>query len=438
MLRRLPIDKAEMRAWWAVLLIAACVLLLPIGRTVELPTLILAIFGLTVFLRQPARVARMPPVRTLALLFACIWLPMIIAQVDATSAATVRTNAVFPRFLLMGIGMILLLAHAPQRIDRLQSLLCAVLAFWAADGFIQGVWGHNLWGDPLIDGQVTGVFHPKQKIGHVLAVLFPVFFYWVTRQVQRRSWMWVWVPVYIIVILLSGKRAAWMMLAVALTVQGITTLIKLPNRRRLQILAVVLVMALAAGVAFHQNSSFMAKIEATAGLFSGDQEKADIATSYRFSIWRVGYDIFRDHWFNGIGPRAFREVYPQYAPAEDPFMQSNPTSGPTHPHLIALEVAVETGVVGLLGFGILWLWLLHALWQARSDAAQLAWLTALAVSILPFNAGHALYGHVWTGVVFWLMSMAIIVRWQSFAATHGANDATSRPAAPASDTPSRT
>ena len=435
MFRARPIDTTEMREWLVVLLIASCILLLPVGRMVELPTMLLSIAGLVVLLRQSARVSQSPPVRTLAFLFACIWFPMLIAQMDATSVATLRTNVVFPRFLLMGLGMILLLAQAPQRIDRLQSLLCAVLAFWAADGLIQGVWGRNLWGDSLIDGQVTGVFHPKQNIGHVLAALFPVFLHWVTRQAQRWPWMWVWIPVYIAVIILSGKRAAWAMLAVALIVLPIASLIKLPSRRRLKMLAMMLAMAVAAGILLHENSGFMAKIETTAGLFSGDRDKADMATSHRLSIWRVGFDIFHDHWLNGIGPRAFRDVYPHYAPPEDPFMQINPTSGPTHPHLIALEVAVETGVFGLLGFGILWLWLLRALWQARGDAAQLAWLTALAVSVLPFNVGHALYGHVWTGIVFWLMSVAVIVRWRSFTTAHAVPDS---PAAPMPDTPSQT
>jgi len=411
-----PIADRSSRDWLIVIWIAACILLLPVGRSVELPMLLLAIAGLAMLLRQPAQTVRSPPARTLILLFACIWLPMLVAELDAATLDTLRTNVVFPRFLLMGLFMILVLAQAPERIERLTLLLGVALAFWAVDGLIQGVWGRNLWGDPLIHGQVTGVFYPKQNIGQILAVLFPVFLYWVSVEADRRPWMWAFIPVYMAVILLSGKRSAWIMLAVALAVLGAATLVRLPRQRRWRVAAGVLALVLAGGLALGQHSGFKAKAEVTAGLFSGDMEKADLATSYRLGIWRVGQDIFRDHWINGIGPRGFRAVYPHYAPADDRFVLANPASGPTHPHLIVLEVAVEAGVLGLIGFAILWLWLLRALWQARRDATALAWLTALAVAILPFNTGLALYGSVWSGIVFWLMIMAVIVRWRASAA----------------------
>ncbi len=324
------------RDWFAVLTVAACILLLPVGRTVEVPMFLLAIAGLVLFLRQPARTVQSPPARTLIFLFACVWLPMLAAQLDAATIDTLRTNLVFPRFLLMGLCMILVLAQAPERIERLTLLLGVVLAFWAVDGLIQGVWGRNLWGDPLIHGQVTGVFHPKQNIGQILAVLFPVFLYWVTVEAGRRPWLWAFIPVYMAVILLSGKRSAWIMLAVALAVLGGAALMRLPRRRRWTVAAGMLALVLAGGLALGQHSGFKAKVEVTAGLFSGDPEQTDRATSHRLTIWRVGQDIFRDHWINGIGPRGFRAVYPHYAPADDRFVLANPLSGPAHPHLVCL------------------------------------------------------------------------------------------------------
>ena len=58
--------------------------------------------------------------------------------------------------------------------------------------------------------------------------------------------------------------------------------------------------------------------------------------------------IFRAHWINGVGPRGFREVHAEYAPAHDPYVQTGRSL--THPHMFVLEIAAETGIVGLIGY----------------------------------------------------------------------------------------
>lgn len=398
--------------WGMPILIAACIFLLPFGRTVELPMAIMAITGLVMTLRQPLCMIRTPPVRLLFALFACLWLPMLLSLPDAVDFSRgLSTDLAFLRFLFMGLFMLYALQN-PERMGRIISILGVVLAFWAVDGLLQAVWGANLFGSPPISGQVTGVFHPSQNIGQVLAVLAPVFLLWLVDQAKRRHWLWLLAPAYMAVILLSGKRSAWVMLAVGLGVLGIVTLARSSRRRRLALVGLAGAALLAGGLALSQHAGFRAKVETTAGMFSDDFEKADLATSYRMTIWRVGLDIYREHWINGIGPRGFRMLYPKYAQPGDMFMEADPESGPTHPHQMTLEVAVETGALGLVGFGLLWAWLLRALWQAARwrDDPSLAWLTALALAILPINTGHALYGSFWSGIVFWLLIMALASR----------------------------
>lgn len=396
--------------WGWPILVAACVLLQPLGNSANLPMLILAIVGLSHFLRRPSVLGRAAKMRLLLFPFACLWLPMALSLTDAADLSrSLQTVLVFLLFPFMGLAILRTLAPA-GRSERVLTLVAVTLTLWSLDGLLQAVTGYDVFGHPHIDGQLTGVFHPKQTLGAILAVFTPLFLFWLSAQARRHPAWWLLLPVYMTTILLSGKRSAWIMLGVAVLLYGGLLLTRLPLRRRLAALALVGTAAVAGSLAAWQQPHFRAKVETTAGLASLDLARADTATSYRLTIWEVGTRIFGDHWLNGIGPRAFRTVYPDYALPGDIFMAMNPRSGPTHPHQILLEIAVETGVIGLAGYALFWAWLLRELlWAQRMGADQyLAWLVCLAAALFPLDAGHALYdASFWGGISFWLLFMAL-------------------------------
>lgn len=411
-----PTSPARWLAWrgtWGLpVLIAACIFLLPVGRAAELPMAILAAAGVWLLARKPALVLSDPGSRTLAGLFACLWLPMLLALPDAIDPGRgLSTTLVFLRFLFMGL-FILYCLRLPDRTQRILVILGAVLSFWALDGLLQAFAGVNLLGHAHIGGQLTGMFHPRQTLGVVLAVLSPLFLLWLLEQARRRPWLWLLAPAYGLTILLSGKRSAWIMLAAALAAGALVVLGRLTLRRRLVTLGIMGALLVAGGWGIYQNPHFRAKAQTTAGLFSSDFELANAATSYRLAIWRVAGDIYADHWLNGVGPRSFRNIYPDYAPPDDYFMKLNPESGPTHPHQIVLEIAVETGLIGIAGYLLVWAWLLREFGRAVRARADdyLPWLTALGVALLPLNAGNALYASMWSGIVFWLMTLTLARR----------------------------
>jgi len=396
--------------WGMPALIAACILLQPIGTSANLPMILLAFIGLAQFVRDPLSLSRQTEFRTLIALFACLWLPMALALPDAVDfGQSAQTVFVFLLFPFMGLAILRSL-DGPGQLARILFLVGGMLAFWSLDGLLQAYSGTNLFGYPLLHGQITGVFFPKHTLAVVLAVLSPVFLLWLYGQAQRRPWIWLLAPAYVLTILLAGKRSAWIMLGAALTIGVVVLLPRLSLRRRLLALGLIGLLGLAGAWGASQSPHFRAKVDTTLGLFSTDFERADKATSYRLTIWRVAGDIYADHWLNGIGPRGFRIIYPEYARPGDIFMEMNPTSGPTHPHQIVIEIGVETGAIGLFGFLLLWLWLARELWRAAQARAgpYLAWLAALGVALLPLNAGNALYAaSFWGGITFWLMFMAL-------------------------------
>jgi hypothetical protein len=63
----------------------------------------------------------------------------------------------------------------------------------------------------------------------------------------------------------------------------------------------------------------------------------------RFSLFKVGIAVARDHLLTGIGKGNFLKVYGQYAPSVDP----NLPKGDLGPHNTPVHILAETGILGL-------------------------------------------------------------------------------------------
>ncbi len=406
LLERLRLLRQE---WGWPLVITACIGLLPIGRTVELPMAVLAIAGMYLVYRQGMSLLDDPMVPTWLGLFACIWLPMVFALPDAYKIGRgLETTLVFLRFAFMGLFILYLLRLRPEWLNRILWLVAGVAVLWGLDALLQAYGGRDLFGFQKLHGEVvTGVFHPKQTLGHVLAVLSPLVLLAVAQSTQTRRWLWSLLPLYVLAVLLTGKRVAWIMLAGTVVLGWLWLWMRLPARRRAWITLGVLGMGALTLALAVSHPSFSSRWQATFAAANLDE-----ATAYRVTIWQVGARIFSDHWLNGVGPRAFRNVYPAYAQPGDLYLQINPKAGPTHPHQITLEIAVETGTIGLIGFALLWIWLLREGWTAlrQGHLPYYFGLGAAALAFLPINAGHALYDAKWSGIAFWLLILALAHR----------------------------
>ena len=150
------------------------------------------------------------------------------------------------------------------------------------------------------------------------------------------------------VLLLGGKRVAWLMMLFS----GIFYLIYLMfitkslSFKRFVPYAAVFLAVLSVLILSH--SPLKNRVISTAGIFSGDANIIELSTARRLSLWQVSIDIFRDNPVNGVGPRGYREVFTKYANVDNFWMQ-NDRHGTTHPHMMLAEIASETGLLGLVG-----------------------------------------------------------------------------------------
>ncbi len=384
-----------------VALILLSIAALATENLVHYPVGIMFMLGVHRIWINPKEALRSSDTRLLVTVFACVWVPMLLALPDAANPVRAfKTTALYLHFLPAGIYIIHMVRDLVVRRIVLAGI-AVIVAFWCIDGVIQLVAGRDLFDYPYEGSVLKGIFYPKQRFGLILAVFMPLYVHAVNRAATRSVWAWLLLLPMITAVMFSLKRTAWIMLAVALGAY-VSCFFRVTRPKVLSVaVAVGLVVAtLAATIAFVPNVN--KQMSGSLKMFSTDFATADIATSHRLSLWKTGLAVARAHWLNGVGPRGYRTVYRDFAEADD-FWINRGKTGQTHPHLMALEISVETGAVGLIGYGAVLFLLVRNIWRRRTrDPASAVCLMVVLVAWFPLNAHLAFYGSYWSTIV-WIM-----------------------------------
>lgn len=416
------LDSGETMPWWrhprgsiAVVASLAFLGLLPFGGLYNVPLLVLCGLGLLHLASRPREALGDEGLRLLLVLFLCIWLPMTIAAVDAVNP--VHAWRKVGSFLVLFLAGAYVATALRRRVD-LQRLLVGVLVicvFWSVDATWQFMRGFNLLGFPYEGGRVSGIFHPDLKLGIVLVTMSPFVFEAMRRLARRSAWVLLALIPFFAAIALSGSRSSWIVLLFVLAGQGwyLFRWAEGPVRGR-AVLRVAAVGALACGVlaySFPQADGRMQDLlaERAAPIVDfarGDFRTSDGAFRARLTSWESAGRVFLDHWLNGVGPRGFRKVHPDYAPAHDVYVRQGRTSN--YPHLLVLEIAAEAGVIGLLGYlAALAVLMRRFLEMDRTGLAfGFPYLLACFVVLFPFTAHLAFYSHLMGVLIWWTIAVS--------------------------------
>ena len=101
-----------------------------------------------------------------------------------------------------------------------------------------------------------------------------------------------------------------------------------------------------------------------------------------------------------------RYDFKKYAEPEN-FWVKNFDSGQTHPHLMSLEILVETGIIGFsMYLFVLVLLLKISINSVSSDSAKF-WLIAAFLAWLPLNTHLAFYGSYWASVAWIFLALGL-------------------------------
>jgi len=410
----------------AVALLLAAIALLPFGRSAELPILLAALGGLLAALRGQLEWRR-PPLRLALLLFAAYWLPELLSAFDALAPRRAWREVLFDLRYLPFLWFACLHLAAPAA-QRLAKLGCAwILALWLADALLQAATGLSLGGAASAD-RLSGIFGADDlKLGGAVALLSP-FLLLPAFDRQRLLGLLLALPI-VVVVLLAGTRSAWIGLALLLAIALWRAFGG--GRRALQaLLLAALCGVLLVSAGYVGSERFASRIDRSAAALQG-VEGVDHALSGRLPIWTTALTMFREHPVNGVGVRGFRHAYADYAAADDPWIGFDGASGAFHAHQLLLEVAAETGALGLF------CWVLAALvavrvWReadplARQAAAPVS--MALLVMLFPLNTHYAFYSSAWGGLLFTLLALWLPMIASTPAGSASSGSALSRSAA---------
>lgn len=387
--------------------LAAFILLLPFGRAAEAAILAALLMALVLGMRERSRWLPLAgPLLGFLLLLWCYVQPALISAFDSLDPAKSWQTALSAlRYAGFGVVAVLWYARAP-RPERLIQAVGLLLGIWVLDALVQATLGYGLRGESAAD-RLSGIFGADNlKLGQTLVALAPVAV--AAAALHGRAAAVCAALLLLLVLLLSGARAAWISAAVLSTV-GVHLLLGRRWRRTLPALSGLALLGLGAIAGLAQISPvFAERLARTTAAFALDRASIDYALADRLPIFEAAARMASAHPVNGVGVRAFQEAYPAHTVPGDKWLLMGDGRGATHAHHLLLEIAAETGAIGLLcwllGLGLLWRY-----WH-DADAVQrrraLPWLLGLLAMSFPLNTHLAFYSSYWSGVFFWLLALA--------------------------------
>ena len=387
--------------WWVLAFIALwpltglAELVLSVGSLVALAVLAIHRFrgGMVLLSRESWALT--------TVLFASYWLPELLSSPDAVNGRrALRESLVDLRYL--PFLWLVAIAVATERGRRLTFAgISVIVLLWVVDGGVQAATGWSVGGYASAD-RLSGVFGAENlKLGLVLASLAPFPLIAAGKRFGVVGWLLVATALGGVV-LLAGARASWLTLGLVMAISGWQLF---GAKRTLALLGGGGLVVFALSLAFSEK--FQDRLERTSAALNGGSEGVDFALSGRTSIWRTAVDMAIANPVNGVGVRGFRDAYVLYAEKDDPWLVDADHGAGFHAHQIVLEVASETGLLGLLlwlgGAALAWRAWRFASPEARDRARAPA--LALLATVFPLNTHLAFYSTFWGGLTLLLAAL---------------------------------
>lgn len=387
-------------------------LMRPFGNSSNLPLLIMAIAAVVLIRRHGRAIWREGIAGYYVLLWLAVWLPMLLSLPDSAKPdKSLGTIAAFVGYGLAGLFLTHALRPEPARVLFLK-LSAWLLAFWIVDALFMAAFGFDLLGQKQQATRLQGIFgEDSLKFGLALTMASPLLF-----DHARRRWPgWAFALIYLgclAAVLLGQNRESWVVFGLITLAYAVAVARDHGIRPWHALLALAVVGTLGGAAAYHVSPEFAQRVDQSARVFEGSYEAINAASSNRLPLWETAARMALENPVNGVGLRAFRYVYNDYAPPDDPFANRDTGIGAFYAHQIVLEVGSETGALGLIGLVIFYALLIRLWWRADATqrAAMLPFIVSPAAWLMPLNTHTGFYGSFWGPMLWWLIALACAAR----------------------------
>jgi O-antigen ligase len=402
--------KAALGAGWRSPLLPIWLVpaLLPFGRSAELGVFLSLVGAILLLAREPGAIRYHPGAKLFLWLFAAYAGAALISAVDAVAPGkSWGTVAGILRFAPLGVYTCFAMRR-PGKVRALYMATAVVVAIWVLDAWMQAFTGISVAGHSNAE-RLSGIFGSDNlKLGPALAACAP-FLLWAVRERWGRLAL---LGAYLVTlgpVLLSGSRASWLCYGLV----GLAFLWReAGNLKRFAAACAAggVVLVIAGLLAWQVSPRFRERIAHTLPALSGTSQGVDAALTGRLAIWSTSLRLYAGHPVNGVGVRGFRVAYPAYAAPGDHFLtieKCGDGEGACHAHQVLLEVATETGTLGLLAWFAAAGVALRAWWRAGADARARAFPPAVALFaiLFPLNTHMAFYSAWWGLLAAWLLAV---------------------------------
>ncbi len=234
-----------------------------------------------------------------------------------------------------------------------------------------------------------GTFGQPNPFGGFMGLLIPLgvmsafgyFLRWRKSHTSLNLWLTIFYTVssviLIIAIGMSWSRGAWVGLGAALLIMGFF----IPRRTKLGLLLFLSIGGLALVIWFSGllPQSIVQRLEtSTAEFFAFEDVRGvditpdNFAIAERLAHWQAAINMITAHPFLGVGFGNYATAYPNYQLIN----WSEPLG---HAHNYYLNIFAEVGIIGLLGYGKVWITIFYQSWKATSHPDTLSRLVVIGL-----------------------------------------------------------
>ena len=398
------------------ILISIYFFLLPIGKTLWYPLIVMSVIGCVAFFKEINADRLSSGTKWLLLGGSFIWGPAILSMINTVDfGRTLQFVGTYPLFFLVGYFIYKRLSAGVNVMPAVY-VISAIVVLWGVLAIWQYVDPNNPFGpggihnqgihsrdNPFVDGGLM--------MGVILGSLFSflVFAFW-ARGINLLTVLF---GLFIIsLVFISGTRSAWLSILVALFAIPIVALLRgfKPSVKTYFVSLCLLVAVAIAGYFVYQLAGLQTKLNQTLVFLTNPTiENLDHTLSGRIDIWDDAIQLGLNSPIVGNGVNGFRYAQPLLPDPSYKYFTINmgqeghELRGASHTHQIFLEAWSGAGVMGLIGLIAFFIWLTMTTIQVSKTGSLLAVgsLIALWAGFFPFNTHNNLYGG-WMSAWFWV------------------------------------